>query len=268
MVRSRFVSRLLIRIAGVVLLPAVLLACGGGDNYSVDEGRLAQRFLPTERTVDSHPDSLEGLTIGEEGGKISFELENGYASLVEKWSCSFQSIGAGQTFRSRTYATLWSLELSLASLQPEMGVLSLRKERARQLMRERRSEYFDALQIDVYWFLPRGGGDGIVSGPGARTQLHVGDSTYTATRAAHGPIREAFIGGGTTALYRRNTFYFPRTVNGTDVLSGATEVELEIREVGSATSERFTWRWEGGQTAAQGDAGRGTDVDVEGVTAQ
>lgn len=251
-----------------MLLPAVLLACGGGNSYSVDEGRLAQRYLPTERTVNYHPDSLEALVIGEEEGKISFELENGYASLVEKWSCSFQSVGAGRTFRSRTYATLWSLELSLASLQPEMGILSLRKERARQLIRDRRKEYFDALEIDVYWFLPGGRGDGIISGPGARTQLHVGDSTYTATRSAHGPIQEAFISGGTTALYRRNTFYFPRTVNGRDVLKGASEIQLEVREVGSATSERFTWRWDGAQTAAQGDARRGRDVDLEGATAQ
>lgn len=268
MVRSHVFSRFFFRAAGVVLVPAVLLACSGGNSYSVDEGRLAQRFLPTERTVNYHPDSLEALAIEEEEGKISFELEDGYASLVEKWSCSFQSVGAGQTFRSRTYATLWSLELSLASLQPEMGILSLRKERARQLIRDRRKEYFDAIEIDVYWFLPGRRGDGIISGPGARTQLHVGDSTYTATRSERGPIQEAFIRGGTTALYRRNTFYFPRTVSGTDVLAGASEIQLEVREVGSATSERFTWRWDGSQTAVRGDGGTQPDVIADGAIAQ
>lgn len=243
-----------------------LVACSGGNTYSLDEGRLAQRFLPTERSVGYHPDSLKALAIAEEDGKLKFELENDYSSLVEKWSCSFQSVGAGRTFRSPTYATLWSLELSLASLQPEMGILSLREERARELIKERREEYQNTVQIDVYWFLASRGGTGIISGPGARTVLHVADTTYRPVRTGHGPLREAFLSGGTNALYRRNTLYFPRTVDEKDVLENATEIGLEVRRIGSTSSERFTWTWNGARAAERGARGPVIEGVVKGAT--
>lgn len=234
----------------MLLLPLLLVGCGGGDAYSVDEGRLAQRFLPTTRTVSHHPDSLWALTVTEGDQKMKYQLERDYESIIEKWSTSFQSMGAGRTRRSRTYATLWSLELSLASLQPEMGILSLQKDRARQLIEERRKEYFDSIQIEVYWFL-QGRGNGIITGPGARAELRVRDSTYRPIREDHGPIREAFVEAGNTALYRRNTLHFPRTVNETDVLEGASRIRLEVRQVGMPSEERFTWEWDDGSEAAR-----------------
>lgn len=238
------------RFVGLFLLPLLVVGCSGGGTYSVNEGRIAQRFLPTERSVSHHPDSLQALTITEGEGKIQYQLEGDYESLIQKWSSSFQNMGAGRTRRSRTYATFWSLELSLASLQPEMGILSLQKKRARGLIEKRRKEYFDSIQIDVYWFL-EGRGNGIITGPGARTELQVRDSTYHPVREDHGPIRQAFVDAGNTVLYRRNTLYFPRSVNGTDILKGASEVRLEVRLVGAPAEERFTWSWEGGQTAHQ-----------------
>ena len=234
----------------VVTLPFLfVVGCGGGDLYSVNEGRVAQRFLPTEQSVGHHPDSLRALTITEGEGKIQYQVEQDYQSLTEKWSSSFQSVGTGRRSRSRTYATFWSLELSLMSLQPEMGVLSLRKEKARELIDRRREKYFERIHIDVYWFVERRGESGIITGPGARTELHVRDSTYRPVRADHGPLREAFIGGGETILYRRNSLYFPRTVDGTDILVKASEAELEIRRTGASLKERFTWNWEDDSTA-------------------
>lgn len=232
-----------------LLIPFLVTGCGGGSTYSVNEGQIAQRFLPTERSVNHHPDSLRALTISEEEGKIQYQLKKNYQALVEKWSSRFQNVGSGRSVRSRTYATFWSLELSLVSLQPELGILSLRKERARDLIEERRNEYFDTIQIDVYWFVERRGDSGIIAGPSARTELRVGDSTYRPLRTDHSPLREAFVSGGNTILYRRNTLHFPRTVDGTDILENASGVQLDVRRAGAGSKEQFSWRWDEDQSA-------------------
>jgi len=199
--------------------------------------------------VGHHPDSLRALTITEEEEKIQYQVEQDLQSLTEKWSSSFRRVGTGRSSRSRTYATFWSLELSLMSLQSELGVLSLRKEKARELIDRRREKYSERIHIDVYWFVERRGETGVITGPGARTELRVQDSTYRAVQADHGPLREAFIGAGDPVLYRRNSLYFPRTVDGTDILKNASEVELEVRRTGASARERFTWKWEGSPTA-------------------
>lgn len=233
-----------LRIVGLLLLPLFLVGCGGGGSYSVNEGRIAERFLPTERTISHHPDSLGALTITEGEDKIEYQLERDYESLIQKWSCRYQSVGAGRSFDSQTYATFWSLELSLASLQPEMGVLSLQKDRARGLIEKRRRESAETIHIDVYWFVERRGETGIITGPGARTMLHVQDSTYRPVQTDHGPLREAFVAGGDVLLYRRNTLYFSRTVNDTDILADAPGIELMVRRSGAGMKERFSWQWE------------------------
>ena len=235
-------------LVGSCLAAMVLVGCGGGNTYSVDEGRISQRFLPAERTVDHHPDSLKALTISEADSKLQFQVERDFESLTEKWSSSIQSVGTGRSLRSRTYATFWSLELSLMSLQPEMGVLSLRKEQARELLNERRKEYAETIHIDVYWFVGRGR-DGIITGPSARTELRVGGDTYRPIQSDHGPLREAFVAGGETVLYRRNSLYFPRRVEGTDILAEASRIKLRVRRTGGGGRQEFAWRWEEVNTA-------------------
>jgi hypothetical protein len=222
----------------------VLVAgCGGGSAYTTETGQIAQRFLPTVRTVDHHPDSVRALTIAEDDETLQYQLDADFQALTQKWSCRFQNIGAGPPTRSRTYATFWSLELSLVSLQPETGLLSLQKKKARDLVAERRAEYHDTIQIDVFWFLGQGE-DGIIAGPSARTELRVDEHTLRPVRTDHGPLREAFVAGGETTLYRRNTLHFPRTVDEADVLRDATGMQLQVRRTGATAREQFTWRWE------------------------
>lgn len=233
--------RLLLASLVVLVLPLLLAGCGGGSLYSVDQGQIAQRFLPPERTVH-HPDSLRALAITEKEGKIQYQLDRNYQSLLEKWSASFQSIGAGRSLQSRTFATLQSLELALVGLQPEMGVLGLRKEQAQDLIDKRRQRYFDRIRIDVYWFTGRGM-NGIISGPSARTELQIGDRTLRPIRTDHGPLREAYVTGGEVALYRQNTLVFPRVVDDTDVLRNSTSVQLVVRRTGSTSREEFSWEW-------------------------
>lgn len=256
MIDSDALVRSLRWFAAMTLLSLVVTGCGGGDVYSVEEGRIAQQFLPSERVVDYHPDSLRALTVTEDDEKIQFELDGDLESLTRKWSCTFRNMGAGRNRSTPSYATFWSLELSLATLQPEMGILTLRKEKAQDLIKERKEEYYNTIQIDVYWFVERGG-DGIVTGPGARTRLRIADSTYRPTRERHSPLREAFLSGG-SALYRRNTFVFSRTVNGRDILEDASGMRLEIRRMGSGGNDRFVWRW-GEEQAARQENGREAD---------
>lgn len=231
-----------------LLVSLLIVGCGGGSLYSANVGEVADRFLPTERTVSHHPDSLRALTITEGEEKMQYQVERDYQSLIRKWSSRFQNLGPEDSPRSRTYATFWSLELSLVSLQSEMGVLSLRKEKARELINERRKEYSETIQIDVYWFVGRGR-DGIIAGPGASTQLHVRDSLYRPVQTDYGPLREAFVAGGNTVLYRRNSLYFPRMVEGTDILENASGVKLEVSQIGEGSTKEFAWEWTDNQTA-------------------
>lgn len=198
--------------------------------------------------MSHHPDSLVALSIAEGEDKIKYQLDQDYGSLVEKWSCTFRSTGPERTpLRTFSYATFWSLELSLASLQPEMSVLTVRKERAQELLKKRRKSYFNAIQIDVYWFVRGQGSSGIVTGPGFRSVLRVKDSTYRPIREDHGPLREAFLNSEGRSLYRRNTLFFPRIVKGTDILRGASKVRLELQEAGASATAQFVWSWEGSQ---------------------
>lgn len=230
-------SSLFLPCGAIALLVSFLLGGCGGGLYSVNQGEVAQRFLPQKRIVH-HPDSLRDLTVTEGDEKIQYQLERDYQSLIEKWSSTYQRLETERSARRpQTYATFWSLELALASLQPERGIVSLRKENAQELIGERRTSYGETIRIDVYVFTG-GGMNGIIAGPSARTDLRVGDHTLRPTREDHGPLRETFLPGGGTERYRRNTLHFPRTVDGTDVLAENSVVELTVDR-----SLRFSWRW-------------------------
>jgi hypothetical protein len=130
-----------------------------------------------------------------------------------------------------------------------MGFTSLSKERAQKALKERRQDYQETLQFEVYWFEMEG--NSLLAGPSARVQLRIDEEdTYQPSRETHSPLREAFLPGDTrTALYRRNTFYFPRVVDGTDILEEAQRLELVVSRPGMASRARFTWTWEDASTA-------------------
>lgn len=235
-------------LVGVAVSALFLGGCGAGDTYSLDSGELGQRFLPTERKVDYHPDSLGALSIKKEEGKYSFELDDDYESLHRKWSSSYQNLGTSRSRRARSYATFWSLELSLASLQPEVGITTLSEEQAEKSFRARREEYGSTIQIDVYWFEAEG--NSLLAGPGSRVELRVNGERVRPQEEDHGPLREAFLPTVTrTALYRRNTFHFARIVDSTDILKDAQGMELVINRSGASSRVRFAWSWEAEEQA-------------------
>lgn len=225
------------REASILLLSFLVVSCGD-SLYSVNQGEVAQRFIPQEQTVH-HPDSLQDLSITEGEEKIQYQLAHDYQALIEKWSSTYRRLETERSVEQpQTYATLWSLELALASLQPERGIVSLRKEKAQEFVRERRKSHGETIRIDVFVFTGRGM-NGILVGPRARTDLRVGDHTLSPVRGSHGPLRQTFISDGGTELYRRNTLHFPRIVDGTDILAENSGIELTIDR-----SIRFAWTWQ------------------------
>jgi len=228
----------------VALVLAVVLflpGCAGGSAYTVDVSDIADRYLPTTREVDYHPDSLSSLSLEETDDRYEIELTESYPSLHRRWSSSYQNLGAGRSRRTRSYATFWSKELSLASLQAETAFASLTRDRAEKLLKEQEQEYQTTIQFEIYWFESEG--NSILAGPGSRVELEIGDETYRPAREDHGPLREAFLTGGGQALYRRNTFHFRRVVDDTDVLQGAEGMTLKVNRSGAQSRVRFAWEW-------------------------
>jgi len=229
-------------LVAVVLVGGLLLpGCAGGNAYTVDVSDIADRYLPTTREVDYHPDSLGALSLKETEDRYEIELTESYPTLHRRWSSSYQNLGAGRSRRTRSYATFWSKELSLGSLESETAFSSLSRDRAEKILKERRQEYRTTLQFEIYWFESEG--RSIVTGPGNRVVLEIGEETYRPVEESHGPLREAFLSGGGQALYRRNTIHFPRIVDSTDVLEGADEMTLTLNRSGSSGRVRFSWEW-------------------------
>jgi hypothetical protein len=229
------------RIWALATIVLLLGGCASGDSYSVDTADLAQRYLPTTRSVDYHPDSLRGFSVTEGDERYKVALENSYEGLHRRWSCTYQNLGTGRNRQTRSYATFWSKELSLASLEAEVGFSTITKKRARQLLQEQKKQYRRAIQIDLYWFEAEG--NSLIAGPGGRVELEVDGERYRPTDESHGPLRETFLlQGDGRALYRLNTFYFARTVDGTDILEDTDGMTLTINRSGRRV--RFAWEWE------------------------
>jgi len=228
---------------GLALLLVVASGCTGSrPSYSVDVGSLADSHLPRTRNTEVHPDSVRRLAITEEETGVRFELQESYEHVHRLWSSTFQFRSADrEARRPLTYATLWSKELSLAALQADEAVMSLPKEEALRRIDEREREYEETIQIDVYWF---SGPDGSsITGPGAQVELRDREGNrYRPAEEDDSPLREAFLLGGSTALYRRNIFYFDRMVDGRDLLAETDELTLRVAPTGGPPVE-FGWSW-------------------------
>ncbi len=228
---------------GLITGSLLLGSCGAGSSYRLNTADIADRYLPTTRDVSYHPDSLRAVSIQEKEEQFQVELESSYEALHRQWSSTYQSIGAGRSQRPLSYATFWSRELSLAALEAEVGFSTLSKDQAQKFLREREQEYRNALEFDVYWF--ESDGNSLLAGPGARVVLEIDDEEYRPTRESHGPLRDAFLSGSNNrrALYRRNTFYFARVPDSTDVLANADRMRLTINRAGGGARARFAWEW-------------------------
>lgn len=251
-VPSSVAPRAFVAWGAALLVAGGLAACASsGSSYSVNEGQIAERFLPAERVVDYHPDSVRALQIVEKDDRIAFELDGSYQSLVTQWSSTFRNVTGARDPEALSYATFWSLELSLAALQSEMGVTGLTKDKAAEIIERRKTKYTQTVQIDVYWFGENG--SLVVAGPGNIVELRDLDgNSYRPIRTDYTPIRTAYVRGGRSALYRRNTFWFARQPDDeTDLLRDASGLRLVINDSGSSGQYRFQWSWDDPKSTAQ-----------------
>lgn len=237
----------------LILGSILLIGCSRGGLFSAEPERIAESTLSSD--VDYHPDSLQALSVDVKNGQLVLEMGRDFQVLLREWSSTGRLDGANQAQRParRTFATFWSRELSLASLQPELGIQGLDEETAMRLMDERENEYFDTIQIDIYAFRQ----DGVMTGSRARARLEVADTTLQETIR---PRTEAVR--GTRQKYRRHTLSFPRTVNDRDLLEGESELSLTVTRKGAADAAplrppgavermRFEWKWKDGSSMAR-----------------
>jgi hypothetical protein len=236
------------RRAFLLLMPVTLLLAGcaslGGsgeeeEDFDVEQADIATSALPSTQNVSHHPDSLAYLQIVEKDRQIDFQLDGSYADLLKEWTAG----RAGRDGRNyfRTHATLWSKELSLASLVPERGIQTLSKDLAREMIEERTASYDSSLQIDVYVFAPSlqrlDLGQLQLGTAGQRVYLRDQDNTrYEPARiTSQAPSNAIYIGRET--LYVRNMIFFERYAeDGSDLLD-AQELRLYVRPDGYY----FTW---------------------------
>lgn len=254
MTRSAFT-----RIGATLFFLGAVMGCAGGDSFLFDRSELGRSYLPPVREVSHVPDSIAYLSIEEKENTFEFNLDRSYRQLMRDWSAAWQSTGSGAAEARgayyRTFATLWSLELSLASLIPERGVESLSKDLAQQLIQERREEYEGTVQIDIYRFAQspyvRNDFSGVqLDRPGIRMILKDDrDNEYRPIQVEAEIPSEAFQ-GGRNVLYSRNIVYFRRLVDGRDILEDVHRLQLEVRETSPSISYAFTWTFPEGEPSA------------------
>lgn len=232
---------------GLVAALFFLAGCassGGSGDYTIDQSEIATYALPSDQEVSHHPDSLAHLQIVEKNGKLDFQHDRSYRDMLLEWSVGQQRFTQSYF---RTHATLWSRELSLASLIPERSIDILSKKLARKMIDEREAEYDSVVQIDVYIFAPSlqrlDLGDLQLDVAGKRVYLRdEDDNTYKPVRIDSNAPMEAFHAGRRT-LYGRNAVFFRRhTKEGKDLLD-AERLRLYVRPAGYY----FTWTLPGRQ---------------------
>lgn len=236
---------------GLILLLLATVGCGGGSTLTLNEEQMARGYLPPTRELPHPPDSLVHLTIVEKDNRFAFMLDRSYQEIASAWSASWQPVSGGafarDNARFRSFATLWSLELSLASLISERGIEQLSKELARKLIRKRKDQYGKLIRFHVYRFAHSpyayvNSFTGVqLDTPG--TQLLLRDAAgneYAPVRVEAAIPREAFL-AGESVLYARNLVLFERFVDGKDLLDDIEHLELVVNELRTNTSYVFTW---------------------------
>lgn len=236
------------RLGGSSLLALLLIAgCAGGDRYAAEATEIARVPLPDTREVPHAPDSLVHLTIVEKENHLEFKLERSYEQMLRAWSAGPRGSFA-RNFHN--FATLWSLELSLASLVPGRGIEKLSKDLTQKIIRRRKEDFQETIQIDVYRFdePPYGSIANLwLDNPGTTVYLE------DAQGRRYEPVRietsnrpaEVFFAGH-TALYGRSRIFFDRIVNGRDLLKDTRGLRLMVQAPYPTTiadRRRFAWEF-------------------------
>lgn len=233
-------------VGGFLGLALILGGCSRGT-YEASPGSVAQSYLPADREIEYHPDSLRHVEIVEEENAYRLELAQGYESLWRDWSVrrSGSTISARRDDRRdhRWFATLWSRDLSIASLQREIGLSELSKDQARERLEERQSEYDNVLQIDVYTYADASHPvETRLDRPTQEIVLRDGEGNEYTPKRMEMTVPSETYHPDRQVVYRRNTLFFERRVNDRDLLDDVRELRLTVRQSGSSARD-FHFRW-------------------------
>lgn len=242
----------------LILGIGVGLGCGGSGQSLVQPSELARFSLPAERNAPYPVDSLVNVKVVEKGPQIKIEMEKSFEGIMRDWSATWRRFDTGRDItindEFRTFATLWSKDLSYAALKAE-GIDGLQGDAAYNLLDRRQKEFDDIIQIDVYWFEPvtaRGSGPNETSivGPGTIVLLRDSEGNeYRPVREDREPPRDALSTRARSrpVVYRRNLFFFQRVVDGRDILTDADKLFLVVNRSDTSFnrgSARFQFAWD------------------------
>lgn len=227
-------------IVSIFALIMLLPACGllGGDRAQMDMTDFYNLYLPLVRDV-AHPDSV----VASDDDRLS--------DVRLRWSVNHNRRYGSADYSPGNYtsfATLWSRDLAERTLQREItGDLS--PDLQERLHAEQNDRIEESVVFDVHLFVPATRGydlsDTNIRGAGATVILETTDGTsYRPSHIESGIVERYQMGpSDVPAFYRLNRVYFPRTVDGIDVLDGADQLRLIVRMTrGPSTELWFTWR--------------------------
>lgn len=204
------------------------------------------RVLPSTRTILS-PDSLVDIRLVNRSDSVHVSLKKDFSTITQKWSTQLQRSSYDQLLRPseyNSYATLRSLEYSLASLQRTQRINSLSTERARKGLDDVLSTYAETVSFDVHLYVNATQ----VGGPYALLRQSVGaeliingDRQYASVESEKGDVA-VLRKGGETVFHYPITVSFPRTDGDQDILAHATRVELSLRPFHQTGTVDFRWK--------------------------
>lgn len=241
-------------LAIVFVMTGVMVGCQStGTSHRVSPESIADQFLPREREAEAHPDSMRLLSIVERDDQFAFDMEHSYQQLHRLWSSTFNLLSAGRSpLRPLTYATLWSQELSLASLEARERISTLTKEVARKRIDAERDTYRNTVQIDLYWFSrSRQTPPALLRSSVQIQPIDSNGERYRPTEIRHLPLRDAVLSSGESVIYRRTILVFDRVVDDRDILADTDGLQLHVLTPGVRRLV-FAWSWpnEGTETTA------------------
>ncbi len=229
----------LLTTAVILAIPVVLMGCSilGGERTQMGMSDLYNLYLPMVREIP-HPDSS---TIGADEGLYDARL---------RWSVNHNRRMGNRNYAPggfTSFATLLTSDLVDHSLGREI-IGDLSPDLQERLREEQRERVDGSIVFDVHLFVPAVPGYDLAEtslrGAGAWVTLDVGDGERYPASNVVSDITDQFQMGPANppVYYRNNQVYFPRMVDGEDILQDVEEIKLIVRiSRGSPTELWFTW---------------------------
>ena len=234
-----------------VLVLLVGAGCGPVVYTATD---IATRFLSVPATV-APPDTLRNVHLHErDDGRLAFQSDQSFGELRMHWSSGYRAdrgVDILEAGNFSTFATLWSRELRLASMNSRTSIGAYEPGEAKEaIAREVDAPHNETVQIDVHVYIDRGvrSSYGATNLRSARWEIFLltSDGTrHPPENVEAGIARRLSWSDDTRAHYRPNILTFERRPDDeTDLLAEPDSLELHIRDSVQSLDVMFGWRFE------------------------